>query len=286
MYDIVGSIVTFKNNKDTLRKTIDSFQKNDLHTLLYVIDNSPTEELKDVCAGKNSEYIFNHANIGFGAGHNIALRKTAGKSRYSLIINPDVYFDQGTLEKMFRFMDQNRDIGLAMPKDLYPDGSLQYLCRLLPDPFDMVIRKVPRKASDLLFSARKMRYELKSADYSRPMDVPYLSGCFMFAKTDIFEKIGLFDERFFMYFEDVDLSRRVHRLYRTVYYPEAVIYHGYARGSYKDRDLLSHHLRSGIRYFNKWGWFFDRERKDVNDRTLKNLGLVRFNQRAKGLDRG
>ncbi|MFH1440792.1 MAG: glycosyltransferase, partial [Candidatus Omnitrophota bacterium] len=120
MHDIVGSIVAFKNSKEGIRKAIDSFLDSGLNTYLYVIDNSPTDDLREVCVFKNIEYIFNNNNLGFGAGHNIAMRKAAGKTKYSLILNPDVYFNQGTLEQLFDFMEQNQDVGLAMPKVLYP----------------------------------------------------------------------------------------------------------------------------------------------------------------------
>ncbi len=276
MYDIIASIVTYKNEKAVLAKAIASFLNSGLNTYLYVIDNSPTNVLGDVCALKNLEYVFNNNNVGFGAGHNIALRKMTGRTKYSLILNPDVYFDGGTLEKLFHFMEQNKDVGLLLPKVLYPDGSLQYLCRLLPDPCDMILRKIDIKLVNPLLDSKKARYELRFADYEKSIEAPYLSGCFMFVRTDIFEKTGVFDERFFIYFEDVDLSRRIHKYYRTVYYPEAVITHGYQRGSNSDSRLLRHLVTSGIKYFNKWGWFFDHERKLANAKALKNCSPNRL----------
>lgn len=274
MYDIIGSIVIFKNDKVILKKIIDSFLKADLKSNLFVIDNSPTDDLRGICAIKNVEYIFNNNNLGFGAGHNIAIRKMIGMTKYSLILNPDVYFEKGVLEKLFSFMEKNPSLGSVMPKVLFPDGTLQYLCRLLPDPYDIILRKINIKILDPFFNRRKFRYELKFADYNRIMDVPYLSGCFMFVRTKVFEKTGFFDERFFIYFEDIDLARRIHKLYRTVYYPEAVIYHNYERGSDKDMVLLKHLIFSGVKYFNKWGWFLDKERKLINKQTLENLHSV------------
>jgi hypothetical protein len=270
MYDLVGSVVVFKNDRAVLKRAIDSFLAVDLKSHLYVIDNSPTDALREVCSGENIGYIFNHKNLGFGAGHNIALRKTIGTTKYSLILNPDVYFAKGTVEKIFSFMEQNPDLGSVMPKVLFPDGGLQYLCRLLPDPYDILLRKIDIKILNLLFNFRKSRYELKFADYNRIMDVPYLSGCFMFVRTENFKQSGIFDERFRLYFEDIDLARRMHKLYRTVYYPEAVIYHNYARGSNKEIALLKQLISSGLKYFNKWGWFFDRDRASVN-RDIKRV---------------
>lgn len=271
MRDIIASIVVFKSAKNDLRRAITSFLSAGLNTYLYVIDNSPTDDLKDACISENVEYVFNGNNLGFGAGHNIAIRKMAGKTKYTLIMNPDIYFEKGNLEKLFNFMEENEDIGLAMPKVLYPDGSLQYICRLLPSPYDMLIKKINIRILKHFLDPQRFRHELRFTGYDKVMDVPYLSGCFMLARANVFEKAGMFDERFFMHFEDVDLTRRIHRLCRTVYYPEAVIYHRYEKGSDKDARIFKHLVVSGIKYFNKWGWFFDKERKIVNNKILEEL---------------
>ncbi|MFH1309177.1 MAG: glycosyltransferase family 2 protein [Candidatus Omnitrophota bacterium] len=273
MYDIIASIVAFKNEKDILKKAIESFLRSDLKSYLYVVDNSPTDELRSVCVYEDVEYIFNGNNLGFGAGHNIAIRKMSERTKYSLVLNPDVYFDKGVLEELFSFMEKNEKIGSVMPKVLYPDGLLQYLCRLLPTPVDLLLRKFNNKALNRWVNLIT-KYELRFADYTKTMDVPYLSGCFMFIRSDIFKKVGMFDERFFIYFEDVDLSRRIHMLYRTVYYPKAVIYHGYERGSNKDIGHFKCLVSSAVKYFNKWGWIFDGERKVINKKAVKNLHKV------------
>lgn len=274
LFNIAGSIVVFRNDKAVLDQAITSFLNARLDGYLYVIDNSPSDELKDICARKNVEYIFNNKNLGFGAAHNIALRKMMGKTKYSVILNPDVDFDRGTLEKLYDFMEQYPDVGNVMPKVLYPDGSLQYVSRLLPCPLDMFLRKINIGFLSSLFDEQMNRYELRFADHDRTMDVPYLSGCFMFIRTNIFQKSGIFDERFFLYFEDVDLSRRIHRFSRTSYFPEAVIRHGYERASNKDFSHFKHIVFSAIKYFNKWGWFFDHERKQVNEHTIKVLSRI------------
>ena len=103
------------------------------------------------------------------------------------------------------------------------------------------------------------------------MNIPILSGCFMFLRTEALEKVGLFDEQFFMYMEDFDLNRRIHRAYKTVFFPEAVVVHEYQKASYKNIKLLKAHIKSAIYYFNKYGWFFDKERKIINARTLQEI---------------
>src|SRR5260370_33552932 len=102
----------------------------------------------------------------------------------------------------------------------------------------------------------------------RIMSGPVLSGCFMLLRTEVFEKVGLFDERYFMYLEDVDFCRRIHRAFDVVYYPQVSVFHEYAKGSYRDWKLLQYHVRSAWAYFSKWGWFVDRERDSINAKAL------------------
>ncbi len=267
MFDITASIVTFKTDKDALNKAIESFLNSGLSVRLYIIDNSPTDILREICGRKNVEYIFNNANLGFGKAHNIAIKKVMDNSKYHLVLNPDIFFKNGALEKIYGFMEANVQIGLLMPRICYFDGANQYLCKLLPAPLDLIGRRLNLK----ILNKRLARYELKSSGYDKIMDVPHLSGCFMFIRSEVFKKIGLFDENFFMYMEDIDLSRRIHKAYRTVYYPEVTVYHGHQRGSYKSFALLRYHVISAIQYFNKWGWLFDNERARVNNDTIANL---------------
>ena len=149
-----------------------------------------------------------------------------------------------------------------MPQVYYPNGELQHLCKLFPRPWDvMLMRFVPYRSYR---ERNNERFELRNWSYDTIQDIPSLSGCFMFARMDILRQVGGFDERFFMYAEDLDLCRRIGQVSRTVFFPKVSIMHTYAKGSYHDAKLLRHHIVSLIRYFNKWGWFFDAERRRVN----------------------
>jgi GT2 family glycosyltransferase len=255
LYDIIGSIVMFKNDRKVLRNAIDSFLNTSLKVKLFLIDNSPTDGLHDIISDNRVEYIFNPSNPGFGAAHNLAIEKSLSFSKYHLVLNPDVYFSAGNLEKMFDFMESNQNIGQLMPKILYPDGEMQYLCKTNPTPLDLFVRRFLPKAFKGLFEERLKKYELRDRNYNHIIyDVSYLSGCFMFFRTSILKEVGLFDERIFMYIEDADLTRRMLLKARTVYYPEAFVYHHYGKGSYKDFKLMWYNIKSAIFYFNKWGW--------------------------------
>jgi GT2 family glycosyltransferase len=268
--NITASIVVYKNNPVFLSKAIGSFLTGAPKGKLFIVDNSPDDSLRPLCEGDRIWYFFVGKNLGFGAAHNIAIRKAMERDhRYHLVLNPDVFFEEKVLLDMFQFMDNHPGIGLAMPKVLYPDGRPQYLCRLLPSPLTLIARRLG--ASIKILGSRSHQCELRFSGYNRIMDVPFLSGCFMFLRLEALKKVGLFDERIFLYTEDMDLTRRIHRHFRTVFYPYATIYHYHERASYKNLRIFFHHAISAMTYFNKWGWFYDRERKAINRATLLKL---------------
>jgi GT2 family glycosyltransferase len=95
----------------------------------------------------------------------------------------------------------------------------------------------------------------------------------MFLRLETLAKHSLFfDERYFMYCEDFDLMRRIHRVAKTLYYPKVTIVHNHAKESYKSRKMLLTHIKSAIKYFNKFGWFFDKDRRAMNRKILEEIG--------------
>ena len=101
------------------------------------------------------------------------------------------------------------------------------------------------------------------------MFVPYLSGCFMLLRQSILHEVGGFDERFFMYGEDIDLSRRMAQKSDNMFFPDVSVTHAYGAASYKSLKMLYIHAMNVSRYFNKWGWLADRERDAMNRSTLR-----------------
>ena len=270
--DVTASIVVFKNQPMQVIHAMNSFLSGTPQGTLYVVDNSPKDTIrKFLPEDPRIQYIFNNKNLGFGIAHNIAIKKSqAAGAKFHLVLNPDVYFDAGVMPKLLSLMESHHEIGLVMPKVLYPNGQLQYLCKLLPTPEHLFLRRF-FPFNTRLFGRKNNQYELKFSGYDQIMDVPYLSGCFMLLRNDSLRKIGLFDENIFLYTEDIDLTRRIHKHYRTVFYPGASIYHIHERGSYKSILPFLIHLRSAVTYFNKWGWFNDPERDHINRATLLRL---------------
>ena len=227
--------------------------------------NPLVEELKKV---KSLQHLYLHDNtndnIGYGRAHNVEIRKSvADKVPYHLVMNSDIRVKAEDIDAMCAYMEAHPEVGQLMPRVVSPDGSQQYLAKRLPTPLDVFGRRFLPAA---WIAKRNKRYELRDLDLTQPVNAPYLSGCFMLLRTAAVAEAGLFDERFFMYPEDIDLTRRIHRNYLTLYHPQWTIVHAHARASYKNKHMLRIHIQNMCRYFNKWGWFFDPERRRFNTR--------------------
>lgn len=274
---ITASIVAYHTPMDELSRLLDCIVRSNID-ILYLIDNSSNDSLRELAdTSPKIVYIYSD-NLGFGHGHNIAIRKAIEKNAlYHIVINPDIYWEENSVvDTLAKFMDEHSDCGLVMPKVLYPNGELQYLCKLLPTPMDLFGRRfLPFKS---IQQKRDARFELHDSGYDKTMEVPSLSGCFMFMRVDVLKKVGMFDERFFMYAEDLDLCRRIGEVSKTIYYPKVSIFHEYGKGSYKNRKLLKYHICSVIKYFNKWGWIFDKKRKAINKACLEKLTIYSKNK--------
>lgn len=265
---ITVSIVVHKTPFSQLSKALSSLLASEVEKI-YIVDNSPDYGLKK-CSEISDKISYIHMeNKGFGAGHNLAIRKAMKKNPdYHLVMNADVYWEGDILSSLAEFMDNNPDVGLVSPKVFYPDGDLQYSCRQLPTPVDLFFKRfLPEK-----FSEKRMRkYLLENHDHDLPLNCPYLLGSFLFFRMDALKNKGLFDERFFMYPEDIDITRRLHQNWKTVYWPEVSIVHEHQAASRKNLKMLRIHMINMIRYFNKWGWVFDKQRKQYNRILNKSL---------------
>ena len=263
---IAASVVLYRHTPEALAPTLASLLACSQLEQLILVDNGGCAWARDL-ADPRVVYLDAQGNVGYGAGHNLAIHRHAGLVDYYAIVNPDVSFAPGSLERLAEFAQQQH-AGMVMPDAHYPDGRRQYLCKLLPTPLNLLVRRfLPACIAKCLDE----RYELHQADYRQAFFVPYLSGCFMLCNASLLAKVGGFDERFFMYLEDTDLTRRMAEHAPTLYYPDVQIVHHFNKQSYRDRRLLKIHLQSALRYFNKWGWYFDSGRQRLNRRCLDAL---------------
>jgi GT2 family glycosyltransferase len=262
------SIVLYNNDRNILQKAIKSFIKAEKDFYLYLIDNSPLDDLKSLKDLSNQiHYIHNPDNPGFGAAHNLAISfAIKAGSKYHFVVNPDTYFDSDIISPMINYMELHPDVGMMMPQILNPDKSIQYLPKLLPSPFTIIWRKLrlPKKSYTTFIDKYELRFVPDNVIYNAPI----ISGCFTLLRLKAIEEIGVYDDTFFMYFEDWDLSRRMHEKYHTLYFPLVSVFHEYHSGANKSFKLFKVYLRSAYHYFNKWGWLFDKKRVEINRRSL------------------
>lgn len=263
---VSASVVLYKTNPDDLKKVLGSFMHLENPVIIYLIDNSPTDVLRSF-ANNSVVYIHNPSNPGFGASHNVAIQKARlYGSQYHFIINPDIYFKEDVITPMVDYMNKDSRIGMMMPQILNEDGTVQNLPKLLPSPFSILMRKFNNP--NFLYDRFIKKYELRNVPNEQIYEAPILSGCFTLLNLEAIKKIGGYDDRFFMYFEDWDLSRRMHQKYKTVYFPKVSVVHGYESGANKSKRLFKIFIKSAFTYFNKWGWFWDRDRDSINKKTL------------------
>lgn len=269
------SIVLYRPNVQQVVDLCDELLKAQCVRKIFLIDNSPMESNELSAFGGKVSYRWQQGNnLGYGRGHNIAIRESVYyNTPFHLVMNADVSIAASDLDRLYHFISHHNEVGQLMPKVVYPDGELQYLCKLLPTPLDVLARRFLPKSWN---KKRNRQYELRFTGYDKIMNVPYLSGCFMLLRTEAVLKARLFDERYFMYPEDIDLTRTIHRDYLTIFFPDVTVVHDHARESYHSWHMTWVHVVNMCRYFNKWGWLFDKERRVMNRLTLKSLTAADF----------
>lgn len=247
------SIVLYKTPMSAIAPLLADLQSARV-AKIFVIDNSPVgfDQSGDPARSDVVELVRTGRNLGYGKAHNIAIRRSVGSYRYHLVCNPDIAIPRHAISSIVEFMDANPEVGLCMPKLVGTDGEMQYCCRRSPLVLDYLSQVLmPRTWG----RSRRNALEMRSCDYHQQMEVPCLSGCFMFFRSDVLRSLGGFDERFFMYFEDFDLSLRSSAKAKNVYFPETYVIHERQSAHKRSWRLKYTFARSAFRYFSKWGWF-------------------------------
>ena len=246
---VSGCIVTY-NNMRTIGKAISSVLENTKCDFrLYAVDNGSSDGTPDYIRKTfpGVTVIETGKNMGFGAGHNYILDRL--DSDYHVIINPDVIIRDDVISKMADYLDAHEEAGMLSPKVLFPDGREQVLGKRIPLPHYLVASRLRGdKPSKLL-----TEYAMLDCDLSKPVQIQNATGCFIFIRTALFRELGGFDKRYFMYFEDCDLTREVNRVSKVLYYPDATVYHEWGRDSKRNTRLKMIHIQSMLKYYAKWG---------------------------------
>lgn len=227
---------------------------------IIVVDNASNDGTGEMLAAAfpHVKFIASPSNAGYAAGNNLGIAASCG--RYVLVLNPDITVRPGAIDAMVEHMDANRDIGVLGPKLLHPDGSLDESCFRFPTPAIPVYRRTPlgRTAAG---RAALEHYVMADFDRNATRDVDWLLGAALLVRRDALAKVGLLDERFFLYLEDTDWCRRFREHgWRVTYFTGATMVHYHerlsARGSWLVGPLRKStriHISSAIKYFRKWG---------------------------------
>ncbi len=260
------SIVVFRPDLNVLRVCLNDLNQaagqlgNKLPIALYLIDNGHTAEwqttIKEFLAELELQhidtlYIARPDNPGYGAGNNVAIFDTAAS--YHLVLNPDVFMEADCLKQALGYLTGHPNCALLAPATFYPDGDRQYLCRRNISLWTQFLRSFAPSGVRRLCQQRLDHDEYRDHDYNQPMhNVEFLTGCFMLMKTEAAKQIKGFDEKYFMYVEDADLSRRLLQVGDNIYHPDARIVHQWARLSHRKLKYTLHHIHSSWRYFCKF----------------------------------
>lgn len=219
---------------------------------IYLVDNaSPGGALAAVTQGglpPNVTVLPLAKNRGFGCGHNAVLPLL--QSEYHAVVNPDILLTEDTLTHMAAWMDAHPDVAIAAPALVFPDGRPQYIGKRKPALLPLLSRQLPGN----FLKKYESHYLMLDEDLNKPLDVEFCSGSFFMMRTSIFKKIGGFDEKYFMYVEDADITQKALQRGRAMYLPQFTVVHAWQRAAHRKLRQFFWQLRSMLRYFRKWGF--------------------------------
>jgi GT2 family glycosyltransferase len=253
-YDLSVIIINW-NTRDLLHKCIEAVKTNtqDLSLQIIVVDNHSSDGSTEIVE-KNFPDVFlikNKKNKGYGKAANQGLKAARGK--YVLILNSDVKANPKCLDEMFEFMENHPDIGASSCKLTFPDGTLQHSCRKFPDFKTYLLMLLGVR---FLFPQMKpfREYLMLDWDHSEIREVDQIMGSFMFIRRDVIQKVGGFDEQFWMYFEEVDLCLRIHKDgWKVMHYPYVSAVHFLSKSSEQWGEIkkIKEYQKSLLKYFKK-----------------------------------
>lgn len=227
---------------------------------VLLVDNDSEDDsiqyLRNRARGKAGVRVLESArNIGYGRGNQMAIAQAGGA--HLLIINPDNTLEPHAVETMLKAMEAHPDIGILAPKLLHEDGTVRESARRFPSPLDVLVKRSFLKR---LFPGNLRRYLRQDANDGKIQDVDWVVGACMLIRKDAYDRLGGFDPRFFLFFEDTDLCRRMRAEgLRVAYMPSVTATDRKKRlseGGFLSlfrKKTARIHLVSAMRYFAKWG---------------------------------
>ena len=239
-------IVTY-NNSDKIGTAVSSLkeQTKGINYTLYISDNASSDDTinKVLECDENAVILQNGGNIGFGKAHNKVIPLIS--SEYHAVVNPDIIVDYDVLSALCKYLDENSDVSMVTPKVLFPNGEEQVLPKRKPRLKYLLGRRIP------LFAKYSDEYTRINDIFNEPEEIEFCSGCFFVIRTAVFKKLGGFDDRFFMYMEDADLTLRAKKFGKTMFNPLEHVIHTWERSSSKSLKYLMIHISSMLKFMLK-----------------------------------
>lgn len=260
------SIVTYHNDRRILREVLESLSEAVTNVIdegiiqearLVIIDNGSDEAFLRKVIGEGitfeAKIVVNVKNIGFGCAHNLVLEEL--DSDFHLVLNPDAILRNDALTMGCRYLKEHSGTVMVTPLARQPSGSRAYLCKRYPTILDLFLRGLAPSWLKSITKNRLARYECRDyCDSSVTRGVDIASGCCMLIRTDSLQRVHGFDQDYFLYFEDFDLSLKLSRIGSIDYLPTMQIVHhggGAAKKSFLHVLLF---CRSALTFFVKNGW--------------------------------
>lgn len=260
----VSAIIVNYNHKYFPKLAVEALEKStgsfDLE--IIVVDNASHDPeslgfLEKAHEDERITLIKSPKNVGFGCGNNLGAKVATGD--YIFIHNPDVQVSQHSIQQMIDYLQEHEDIGILGPQLVYASGKVQESCRRHMSFFDLVLNRTFLGRLPF-FQGRVKKYLMDDFDHSKTQDVDLLTGAAMMIPRKVWDEVGGFDKRYFLFMEDFDLCREVKKHgYRIVYYPEAKLEHYQKRLSQGSSFLKTLrkkvfwlHVSSALKYFWKW----------------------------------
>lgn len=223
---------------------------------VVVNDHQPGEPVEQLVAGADC-FLTNPDNPGYGRAVNRLVVELGQLPPYIGVLNTDLSWQSGTFERLLAWLQKHSEVSLAVPQILDEAGTPQKLCKRNPTVLGLFSRRfLPAWLKPSWLKRYDRWYVMADQNYEEVFEAPYLSGCCMLIRSEAFRQVGGFDDRYFLYLEDADLTRSLARDGRCVHLPVAGVVHGWGRGSYHNLGLMAVNLASAWHYFRKWGWAF------------------------------
>ena len=247
----VSACIVLYHAGDEALRAVQCVKDSTLPVELFVSDNSPECDTAGRIAAlwPQARILPQKENVGFGRANNAALPYL--QSRYHVLVNPDVSFAPDLIERMAAYMDEHPEAVILTPRVFSEDGTEQFLPKKQPTVRYLLGGRLERLGEP--FRRWRREYTLQGQEIAAPTPVGFATGCFLMIRTDAFRALGGFDERFFLYQEDSDLSRRAMELGQIVYHPDMHVTHAWARENTRTLRGNLRQVASIIKFFRKWG---------------------------------